>query len=76
MFKIATLGRFDASNDVVAYSTSDRRLKENIKPIENALDKVSKISGVEFDWKELSEDEKKYVHGNEGPRYWCNCTRN
>ena len=62
----ATLGRFDASNDVVAYSTSDRRLKENIKPIENALDKVSKISGVEFDWKELSEDEKKYVHGNEG----------
>ena len=62
----STIGRFDASNDVVAFSTSDRRLKENITPIENALDKVSKIQGVEFDWRELSEMEKVYIHGNEG----------
>ena len=62
----ATLGRLDASNDIVAFSTSDKRLKENITPIENALEKVSKINGVEFDWKELSDDEKTYIHGNEG----------
>ena len=62
----ATAGRIDASNDVVAYSTSDKRLKENIKPLDNALDKVMKISGVEFDWKELTEKEKKTIHGNEG----------
>lgn len=38
--------------DVVAYgSPSDKRLKENIKPIESALDKVSKLQGVTFDWK-------------------------
>jgi hypothetical protein len=31
-------------------STSDERLKKNIKPIEGALDKVTKLVGVEFDW--------------------------
>ena len=31
-------------------STSDQRLKKNIKPIEGALDKVTKLVGVEFDW--------------------------
>ena len=39
--------------DIIAYgSPSDKRLKENIKPIESALDKVSKLQGVTFDWKE------------------------
>jgi len=62
----ATDGRGDFSNDVVAYSTSDKRLKENIKPLDSALDKVLKINGVSFDWKELTEEEKKTIHGNEG----------
>jgi hypothetical protein len=62
----ATLGRFEASNDVVAFSTSDKRLKDNITPIENALDKVSQIQGIEFDWKSLSDEEKRSIHGNEG----------
>ena len=57
-----TSGRIDASNDIVAYSTSDRRLKENITPIANALEKVKALTGVEFDWKE----ETKHVHGYEG----------
>lgn len=61
-----TDGRIDAGNDIVAYSSSDKRWKENIKPIENALDKVSKIGGYEFDWKELTEEEKKTQHSNEG----------
>jgi len=62
----STDGRGDFSNDVVAFSTSDKRLKENIKPLDNALDKVLKISGIEFDWKKLTEKEKKTIHGNEG----------
>lgn len=33
-------------------STSDINLKENIKPISSALDKLIAINGVEFDWKE------------------------
>lgn len=47
--------------DVIAFAASDERLKENIKPIENALDKVSKIGGYEFDWNDQTE-----VHGHEG----------
>jgi len=62
----ATDGRIDAANDVVAYSTSDKRLKENIKPLENALEKINQIRGVEFDWKELNEEERREIHGNQG----------
>jgi hypothetical protein len=58
----ATDGRIDASNDIVAFQTSDKRLKENITPITNALEKVKSLTGVEFDWKE----ETKHVHGYEG----------
>lgn len=36
--------------NVVAYYSSDQRLKTNITPISNALEKVCKINGVEFDW--------------------------
>jgi hypothetical protein len=46
----ATVGRIDASNDVVAFSTSDARFKTNIFPISSSLDKIKQISGVEFDW--------------------------
>jgi hypothetical protein len=58
----ATTGRIDASNDVVAFSTSDIRLKENLIPLSNALDKIKQIGGYEFDWKE----EHKIHHGFEG----------
>lgn len=38
--------------DLVAYGTpSDKNYKENIKPIESALDKAMKLQGVTFDWK-------------------------
>jgi hypothetical protein len=57
----ATAGRIDASNDIVAYSTSDRRFKENITPIANALDKVKTLTGVEFDWKLETKDYHGYV---------------
>jgi len=56
-----TAGRIDAANDVVAFSTSDIRLKDNIKSIDKALDKVNSIQGIEFDW-----IEKEEVHGNSG----------
>lgn len=42
--------------DVVAYASSDQRLKDNIKPIENALEKLQKIRGVEFDWNDKQEN--------------------
>jgi hypothetical protein len=45
-------GTLAATGDVIAYYSSDERLKDNIKPIENALEKVSKLGGYEFDWNE------------------------
>ena len=45
-------GNLHVDADVVAYSTSvsDERLKDNVKTIDNALDKVMQLRGVEFDW--------------------------
>jgi len=44
----------------VAWSPpSDERLKKDIKPIPNALDKVMKLRGVNFQWK----DPKTYAEG-------------
>ena len=48
--KLHVVGNGYFTADVVAYYSSDKRLKDNIKTIENAVDKVSKIRGVEFDW--------------------------
>jgi hypothetical protein len=58
----ATVGRIDASNDIVAYSTSDERLKYNIVPISNPISKIEAIGGYTFDWK----PEHKDLHGFEG----------
>jgi ribosome-binding factor A len=58
----AVAGEIKASADIIAYASSDERLKENIKPIENALDKISKISGNTFDWKSGYEE----IHSHEG----------
>ena len=46
-------GDLHVDADVIAYSTtiSDERLKENIKPIEDALSKVSQLNGVTFTYK-------------------------
>jgi len=36
--------------------SSDRRLKENIKPIENPLEKILKIDAVTFTWKDATRN--------------------
>ena len=44
------------TGDVIAYYSSDERLKDNIKPIENAMDKIKLIGGYEFDWNQSSKN--------------------
>jgi hypothetical protein len=46
----ATQGLIEAENDVIAFSSSDKRFKENLTPIKGSLDKLTSISGYEFDW--------------------------
>ena len=54
MAQLDSSGNLDVENDVIAFSSSvasDERLKENIRPIDNALDTLMKLEGVTFDWK-------------------------
>lgn len=50
-----TTGVIRATNDIVAYYSSDERLKDNITPLTGALDKVNKLGGYEFDWNSNQE---------------------
>lgn len=54
-------GEIRATNNITAYYSSDRKLKENIQDIDNALDKVNAIGGKYFDW----TDEYIDAHGGE-----------
>lgn len=56
-----TSGEIRATNNITAYYSSDKRLKENIAPIEDAVEKVSAIGGKTFDW----TDEYISQHGGE-----------
>lgn len=53
-------GNLEVTGDIdckgTVYGLSDKRLKKNIKTIENSLDKISKIHGVTFNW---CENDKK-----------------
>ena len=54
-----TTGEIRATDNITAYYSSDARLKENVRDISNALDKVSAIGGKLFDW----TDEYLESHG-------------
>ena len=43
-------GAITATGDITAYYTSDKRHKNNIQTIPNALQKVSKLNGVTWEW--------------------------
>jgi len=46
-------GDLTVKGDIIAYGApSDKKYKENIKPIESALDKAMQLQGVTFDWKD------------------------
>jgi hypothetical protein len=56
-----TTGLIRATNDVIAYFGSDSRLKENVTPISNPLEKIQQIGGYEYDWIPMEG-----IHENEG----------
>jgi len=51
---VSSSGDILADGDVVAYNSSDMRLKNNLQVIEGALDKIDGINGYEFDWNDKS----------------------
>ena len=57
LMRLSHDGNLTVKGDVVAYgSPSDKKLKENIKPIKSALDKAMKLQGVTFDWKKSDSE--------------------
>ena len=56
-----TEGEIRATNDITAFYSSDKRLKDNITPITEPLSKLSQLGGYTFDW-----IPKEGIHSHEG----------
>lgn len=54
-FRVETDGDALFAGDVTAYWSSDSRLKQNINPIKNSLQKVNQISGYTFEWNDKAK---------------------
>ena len=54
-------GALRVEGDITAFYSSDCRLKKNVAPIENALDKVNSISGYTFEWNDMTNHEGEEV---------------
>jgi len=48
--RLSADGNLTVKGDVVAYSSSDRRLKDEIIPISNPIEKINSIGGYSFVW--------------------------
>jgi len=55
-------GTVRSTGDVIAFFSSDKDLKENIKPIRGGLDTIVKLTGYSFDWKNVASDYPQYSH--------------
>lgn len=58
-----TTGEIRATNNITAFYSSDRKFKENIRPIPNALNTVDAIGGKLFDWTDEYCEAKGGVDG-------------
>jgi hypothetical protein len=54
-------GEIHATGNIVSFTTSDKKLKDNIVPIEEPLEKLKKINGYTFEWVK-----DKDIHSFEG----------
>jgi hypothetical protein len=51
-----TFNTLSATGDIVAYASSDERLKDEIIPISNPLEKINQIGGYSFIWNTEKQD--------------------
>ena len=47
---VGIAGALNVGGDIVAYASSDERLKDNIELISNPIEKVQSLKGVTWDW--------------------------
>lgn len=61
-FRVLGTGTVYAADDVIAfYSFSDKRLKTDIKPTTDNLEKILKLEPIEYRWKDGGRDGKKEI---------------
>mgnify|MGYP003637257355 FL=1 len=56
------IGSINCTNSATVYNTSsDYRLKENVRPIENGLDRLNNLNPVKFEWKEDGTSSEGFI---------------
>jgi hypothetical protein len=53
---VGVSGALNVGGDVVAYASSDERLKNNIEVISNPIQKVQQLKGVTWEWNENADE--------------------
>ena len=53
---VGIAGALNVGGDVVAYASSDERLKDNIELISNPIEKVQSLKGVTWNWNENADE--------------------
>ena len=54
---LCSTGVIRGDDDIIAFATSDKNLKNNVKVIENSNSIINSINGYEFDWKDGANKE-------------------
>ena len=54
-YPMYVVGDLAATGNIIAYVSSDERLKTHISPLENSLEKLKRLSAVDFLWKDHSK---------------------
>jgi len=55
-YGVYSTGKIASEKDIIAFVSSDKRLKTNIKPVDDSLNKIIKLNGVSFEWKDGYDD--------------------
>jgi len=58
----STIGSINVTNTATQFNTSsDYRLKENVRPIENGLERLNSLNPVKFDWKDDGTSSEGFI---------------
>ena len=58
----STVGKIEVTSANTTYTTSsDYRLKENVTPLENGLDRLNQLKPVKFNWIESGQEEEGFI---------------
>ncbi len=65
---LRVVGNMEAIGNITATGTccsSDERFKRNVQPLSQCLDKVNKLQGVGYDWRQEAYPERQFAEGRQ-----------